>query len=76
MTLTGVQLISILVVLFPVVTSLWVYQDASAISRRGASVYFSAGSIEVWTPVAWAVGCLCLWVLFTPLYITCRNQAN
>ncbi|MER8184600.1 hypothetical protein [Kitasatospora sp. NPDC094015] len=55
---------------------LWVYQDASAHDDRGASVRFSAGSVEVSGPAVWAVGCLCLWVVFMPLYLVCRRQAG
>lgn len=70
----GVPLTPIIAVLFLAATVLWVYQDATARSRRGAPVCFSAGSIEVSTPVSWAVGCLCLWIVFMPLYLTCRRQ--
>ena len=56
-------------------TSLWVYRDAQAFTKRGRPVYFSIGTAEVSTPTAWAVGCLCLWILFTPLYLTCRRNA-
>jgi hypothetical protein len=70
------------VTLFPIIlaallaaTSLWVYQDATAHAERGRPVYFSVGAIEVSTPAAWAVGCLGLWVVFTPLYLTCRKNA-
>lgn len=54
----------------------WVYQDASVHAKRGTPVYFSAGSIEVSKPATWALGCLCLWIIFMPLYLTCRRQAG
>ncbi|MER7367098.1 hypothetical protein ACI2LC_37990 [Nonomuraea wenchangensis] len=54
----------------------WVYQDASAHARRGTPIYFSAGSIELSQPTTWALGCLCLWIVFLPLYLTCRRQAS
>ncbi|MBF9072759.1 hypothetical protein [Streptacidiphilus fuscans] len=54
----------------------WVYQDASLRTRRGTPVYFSAGSIEVSKPATWALGCLCLWLIFMPLYLTCRRPGN
>ena len=54
-------------------TVLWVYQDASAQARRGTPVFFSVGSVEVSKPATWALGCLCVWVVFTPLYLTCRR---
>lgn len=58
------------------VTVLWVYQDASVHVRRGTPVSFSVGSLEVSKPATWALGCLCLWIVFTPLYLTCRRQAG
>ncbi|MFF9180765.1 hypothetical protein ACF09Q_07080 [Streptomyces misionensis] len=54
----------------------WIYQDASAHARHGTPVYFSAGSIELSKPATWALGCLCLWLVFLPLYLTCRRQAS
>ncbi|GGY10801.1 hypothetical protein GCM10010510_65960 [Streptomyces anandii JCM 4720] len=54
----------------------WVYQDASAHARSGTPIYFSAGSIELSKPATWALGCLCLWIVFLPLYLTCRRQAS
>ena len=65
--LTAVSVVPILIVLFVAATALWVYQDATTHTEHGTPVYFSAGSIEVSSPTAWAVGCLCLWVFFTPL---------
>ncbi len=69
------MLIPVFTVAFLVATSLWVYRDAQAFAKRGRSVYFSIGTAEISTPVAWAVGCLCLWILFAPLYLTCRKNA-
>lgn len=57
-------------------TVFWVHQDASVRASRGAPVYFSTGSIDVSKPATWALGCLCLWIIFTPLYLTCRRQAR
>lgn len=57
-------------------TVFWVYRDASVHARRGRPVYFSTGSIEVSNPATWALGCLCLWIIFMPLYLTCRRQAG
>ncbi|MBS2964462.1 hypothetical protein KGA66_15500 [Actinocrinis puniceicyclus] len=76
MGISAVTLLPLYIVLFLAATALCVYQDASAQARKGRAVYFSAGSFEVSTPVAWAVGCLCLWVFFMPLYITCRGKAG
>ena len=63
-------------VLILLATVLWVHQDASAHARRGTPVSFWAGSVEVSKPATWALGCLCLWIVFTPLYLTCRRQAR
>ena len=71
----SVTLIPILTMALLAGTSLWVYRDAQAHARHGRPVNFAIGTIEVSTPAAWAVGCLCLWVLFTPLYLTCRANA-
>ncbi|MGC9667383.1 hypothetical protein ACNTMW_12595 [Planosporangium sp. 12N6] len=51
----------------------WVYLDAKARADRGRPVVFSAGSFEVGTPVAWLLGCLVLFVVFLPLYLTSRT---
>jgi hypothetical protein len=69
-------LFPVTMVILLVVTVLWVYQDASDHVRRGTPVYFAAGSIEVSRPGTWALGCLFLWIIFMPLYITCRRQAG
>lgn len=55
-------------------SALWVRRDARAQAGRGEPVTFSLGSLEVSTPEAWAIGSLVLWVIFMPLYLTCRNQ--
>lgn len=72
----AVALAPIVVVAMLVATLLWVYADASAHAKQGTPVYFSIGSLEVNTPTAWAVGCLCLWIVFTPLYVTCRSRSG
>ncbi len=66
-------LLPILVLLPIVATDLWVYADAKAHSERGIPVVFSSGSFNMDTPAAWFVGCLLLWILFFPLYITRRR---
>ena len=70
----AVALVPIILVALLAATSLWVYQDATAYAQRGRPVYFSIGALEVSTPAAWAVGCLCLWIFFTPLYLSCRKN--
>lgn len=72
----GSLLVPIIALLVLVVSALWVYSDAAAHAERGRPVFFSAGSLEIGTPVAWAVGSLFLWVFFLPLYLTCRKNAG
>lgn len=72
----SVAFIPVFVALFLCGTALWVYQDATSHSERGATIYFAARSFSVSTPGAWAVGCLCLWIIFMPLYLTCRTNAD
>ncbi|NUP50144.1 MAG: hypothetical protein HOW97_22960 [Catenulispora sp.] len=74
--MSAVTLVPIFLVVVVVVSALWVYQDASAHEERGAPVYFSAGTIEISSPTVWSVGCLVLWVVFLPLYVTCRRAAG
>ncbi|NJC72339.1 hypothetical protein HC031_21845 [Planosporangium thailandense] len=66
----------ILVLVVFLAVDAWVYADAKARSERRAPVVFSAGSFRVDTPVAWLLGCLILWVVFFPLYLTCRRNAG
>lgn len=73
---TATALVPVLVALFLCATALWVYQDATSHTERGATIYFAARSFSVSTPGAWAVGCLCLWIIFMPLYLACRNNAD
>ncbi len=68
--------VPILVLLALLATDLWVYADARAHSELGTPVVFSVGSFKVDTPASWFFGCLLLWILFFPLYITSRNQAH
>jgi hypothetical protein len=62
-------LLSIFVLAVGLAIDLWVYSDAKAHVERGRPVVFSAGSLEVSTPMAWFLACLLLWLLFLPLYI-------
>jgi hypothetical protein len=57
-----------------VATDAWVYTDARARAERGKPVTFSYGSFAIETPVAWLLGCLILWVLFFPLYLTLSGR--
>lgn len=55
-------------------TGLWVYVDARAKSARGTPIVSSIANFTVDTPEAWFVGCVVLWILFLPLYLTERGQ--
>ena len=72
----GLTVITLIPVALLLASVSWVCQDASVHAKRGTPVYFSAGSIEVSKPATWALGCLCLWIIFVPLYLTCRRQAG
>jgi hypothetical protein len=72
----GQTVITLVPVAVPLATVFWVHQDASLHARRGTPVYFSVGSLEVSRPTTWALGCLCLWIVVTPLYLICRRQAG
>jgi hypothetical protein len=74
--LSVTALVPILVLLALLATDFWVYADAKAHSERGTPVVFSVGSLKMDTPASWFFGCLLLWILFFPLYITSRNQAG
>jgi hypothetical protein len=64
-----------LLVLFALVaTDLWVYVDAKHQTERGAPVVFSYGTFKLNTPTEWFFGCLFLWIVFFPLYITGRSS--
>ena len=67
---------TLILVALLLVSVFWVYQDASAHARRGTPVSFTAGSIEVSDASTWALGCLCVWIIFMPLYLTCRRQVD
>jgi hypothetical protein len=66
----AVPLIAAIVV---VAIDAWVYADAKAHADRGGPVVFRAGSFAVDTPAAWFLGCLLLWVIFFPIYLTSRS---
>ncbi len=51
----------------------WVFVDAKQRTERGMPVVLRAGSLVIASPAAWFIGCLLLWVLFFPLYLTSRS---
>ena len=56
-----------------ITADLWVYADAKRRADSGSPVVFEAGTFVIDTPAAWAAGCLILWILFFPLYLTSRE---
>jgi hypothetical protein len=65
---------SILLLVIVVGSDAWVYTDARARAERGRPVTFAYGSFVVETPIAWFLGCLVVWVLFFPLYLTMSGR--
>ena len=53
---------------------LWVYRDAKKRQQHGRGPSLSIGSFRVETPEAWFLGCLLLWVVFIPLYLTATDR--
>jgi cytochrome c oxidase assembly factor CtaG len=55
-------------------TDAWVYKDAQDRLRQGHRVSVSVGSFQIQTPQAWFLGCLILWVVFFPLYLSATGR--
>jgi hypothetical protein len=72
----GSALVPLVIGLAILATDVWVYTDARARAEQGSPVELASGSVRIDTPAAWFVGCLLLWVLFFPLYVTSRNRAG
>jgi hypothetical protein len=67
-------MVAILVLLVVLAIDAWVYADAKERLRRGNPVSVSLGSFRVETPEAWFLGCLIIWVVFFPLYLTATGR--
>jgi hypothetical protein len=52
----------------------WVYSDARERLRRGDRVSVAIGTLRIETPEAWFLGCLVLYVIFMPLYLTTTGR--
>lgn len=63
-------------VLFVVVvsTGVWVSRDSRALEAQGTPVEISLGGRRIGSPVLWTVGCLLLWVVFIPVYVSARRK--
>ncbi|GGM26340.1 hypothetical protein GCM10011608_08810 [Micromonospora sonchi] len=75
--MTGIPpapLLSILLLLVVLALDVWVYADAKKRLSHGERVSVSLGSFRVETPEAWFLGCLILWVVFFPLYLTATRR--
>jgi hypothetical protein len=67
-------LVSVAVLVVVLGTDLWVLSDARKRARLGAPVSVSIGNFEVSTPEGWFLGCVVLWVVFLPLYLTATGR--
>lgn len=71
--MTAVALIPLGLLVAVLAIDSWVYSDAKSRAERGSPVVFRTGSFVIDTPTAWFLGCLILWILFFPLYLTNRQ---
>jgi hypothetical protein len=72
--LTGLALVPIIVLVVLLAVDGWVYADAKEQLEQGNRVSVSLGSFRVESPQAWFLGCLILWVVFFPLYLTVTGR--
>ncbi|GAB1817743.1 hypothetical protein [Herbidospora sp. RD11066] len=71
-TLTAtVPLLALFVLL---TTGAWVHSDAHARRERGTLPVVTVGTLRIDSPAAWFLGCLVLWVVFFPLYLTATGR--
>lgn len=67
-------LVSIAVLLAVLISDFWVLSDARDRERRGDPVSVAVGSMRIERPEAWFLGCVVLWVVFMPLYLTATGR--
>ncbi|MFJ8581344.1 hypothetical protein [Micromonospora sp. NPDC093277] len=72
--LAATALASILVLLVVLSVDAWVYADAKKRQRSGNAASVSLGTFRVESPEAWFLGCVILWVVFVPLYLTTTGR--
>ncbi|MEV6851816.1 hypothetical protein [Actinoplanes sp. NPDC051411] len=72
--LSPVVLVSVAVLVVALGSDFWVLADARARVRRGERVSVAVGNLRVETPEAWFLGCVVLWVIFMPLYLTASGR--
>jgi hypothetical protein len=73
-SLSGGMVVSVALVLAAVASDVWVLGDARDRQRRGSPASVSIGSLRIETPEAWFLGCVVLWVIFMPLYLTATGR--
>lgn len=71
--MTAVALVPLSLLVAILAIDSWVYSDAKLRCERGRPVVFRAGSLVIDTPATWLLGCLVLWIIFFPLYMTNRR---
>ncbi|TQS26301.1 hypothetical protein [Microbispora sp. KK1-11] len=64
----------ILVLIAACAVDAWVYADAKEHLRRGHPAVFTFGPVRIATPEAWFLGCLIMWAVFFPLYLTVTGR--
>ena len=69
-------LVPLLAIVLVVAVDGWVLADAKAHEARGTPVVFSNDFVTLDTPIAWVLGCLILFIVVVPLYLTVRRQAR
>jgi hypothetical protein len=67
-------LVPVAVLIVALAVDVWVYTDARKRLAQGRPVSVSAGSLRMETPEGWFLGCLVLWVVFLPLYLTVTGR--
>jgi hypothetical protein len=72
--LSRTALLSIAILVLVLTVDLWVYRDATKRQQHGFAPSVSINSFRVETPQAWFLGCLLLWIVFVPLYLTATDR--
>jgi hypothetical protein len=62
----------ILLLVIPIVTSIWVYFDAKHIGVRKGQ---AKGILDM-SPLGWSICCLGIWIIAFPLYVGMRGEFN
>lgn len=72
--LSPALLVPIAFALVVLASDAWVYGDARQRARHGERVSVAIGTLRIETPEAWFLGCLVLYVIFMPLYLTATGR--